>query len=53
MYSSSCDAVWVDNTTDNVVIFVSTNNISRGTIFNITEIDLNDTSKNDDIVDVF
>lgn len=35
------------------VIFVSINNISRGTVFHVTEIDLNDTSKNDDFVDIF
>jgi len=44
----------VDNMTDNVVTFFSTtNNITRGTVFNATEMDLNDTSKNDGIVDVY
>lgn len=43
----------VDNMTDNVVTFFSTNNITRGTVLNATEIDLNDTSKNDGIVDVY
>jgi hypothetical protein len=43
----------VDNMTGNVVTFVSTNNITRGTVLNATQIDLNDTGKNDGIVDVY
>ena len=43
----------VDNITDNVVTFVNINNITRGIVLNATHTDLNDTSKNDGIVDVF